>query len=162
MPVHPVRPESAAKKKVLYLWNQVEVLCRSAERYSEWDGTEVGWFWLDEAKTMPDGAFGAVNERLRDTCCDYLCGWLSTTPDGYNWVADLADNPRVRMVRSHTSQNKNLPEGYVDTLLQVMSPEMVAQQIRGEFINVCQGECYPHFDRDGNTGSIQPLARVSN
>lgn len=153
VPVHPIRPESAAKKKVLYLWNQVEVLCRSAERYSEWDGTEVGWFWLDEAKTMPEGAFIAVNERLRDTACDYLCGWLSTTPDGYNWVSDLQENPRVRMVRSLTKQNFNLPEGYVETLLETMSPEMVAQQLEGKFINVCQGECYPHFDRGENSGN---------
>lgn len=154
VPVHPLRPESAAKKKVLYLWNQVEVLCRSAERYSEWDGTEVGYFWLDEAKTMPEGAFIAVNERLRDTACDYLCGWLSTTPDGYNWVSDLADNPRVKLVRSLTKQNTNLPEGYVETLLETMSPEMVAQQLEGKFINVCQGECYPHFDRGENTGQF--------
>lgn len=152
VPVHPVRPESAAKKKVLYLWNQVEVLCRSAERYSEWDGTEVGYFWLDEAKTMPEGAFIAVNERLRDTACDYLCGWLSTTPDGYNWVSDLVENPRVRMVRSLTKQNHNLPPGYVETLLETMSPEMVAQQLEGKFINVCQGECYPNFDRGENSG----------
>ena len=153
VPIHPVRPESAAKKKVLYLWNQVEVLCRSAERYSEWDGTEVGWFWLDEAKTMPEGAFIAVNERLRDTACDYLCGWLSTTPDGYNWVSDLQENPRVRMVRSLTKQNTNLPDGYVETLLETMSPEMVAQQLEGKFINVCQGECYPNFSRLENTGN---------
>jgi hypothetical protein len=161
VPVHPLRPEAAAKKKVLYLWNQVEVLCRSAERYSEWDGTEVGWFWLDEAKTMPEGAFIAVNERLRDTACDYLCGWLSTTPDGYNWVSDLQENPRVRMVRSLTKENTNLPEGYVETLLETMSPEMVAQQLEGKFINVCQGECYPHFSRAENTGNYTMRCQVS-
>jgi hypothetical protein len=158
VPIRPEQPESAAKKKVLYLWNRVEVLCRSAERYSEWDGTEVGWFWLDEAKTMPAGAWAAINERLRDVRCDYLSGWLSTTPDGYNWVADLADDPEVRIVNSHTSQNTNLPPGYVESLMRKMSPEMVAQQLAGQFINLCAGECYPHFSRQENTGNFSPSA----
>lgn len=156
VPIRPERPESAAKKKVLYLWERVEVLCRSAERYAEWDGTEVGWFWLDEAKTMPPGAWLAINERLRDVRCEALSGWLSTTPDGYNWVSDLADDPEVRIVNSHTSQNPNLPPGYVDSLMRKMSPELVAQQLAGQFVNVCEGECYPHFSRAENTGQYAP------
>lgn len=114
----------------------------------------MGWFWLDEAKTMPAGAWCAINERLRDVRCDALCGWLSTTPDGYNWVSDLADDPEVRIVNSHTSQNTNLPPGYVDSLMRKMAPEMVAQQLAGQFINLCAGECYPRFSRIENGGQF--------
>lgn len=155
VPVSPDKPESAAKKKVLYLWNRVEVLCRSAERYSEWDGTEVGWFWLDEAKTMPAGVWGAINERHRDIRCDQLCGWLSTTPDGMNWLSDLTDDPSVRMVNSLTSDNQeNLPPKYVDGLRRKMSPEMFAQQCEGKFINTTSGNCYPNFSRIENGGNF--------
>ena len=86
--------------------------------------------------------------------------WRETTPDGFNWVSDLQDNPRVRMVYSLTKQNHNLPDGYVETLLETMSPEMVAQQLEGKFINVCQGECYPNFSRAENVGDYSPKSEV--
>lgn len=155
VPVRPERPESAAKKKVLYLWDSVEVLCRSAENFDEWDGTEIGWFWLDEAKKMRAGVWGAVNERLRDVRCDALCGWVTSTPDGLNWLYDVSeDNPEVQLVHSLTAENRHLPADYVERLRRNFSPEMAAQQLEGKFVNVYAGQCYPNFSRSENGGQF--------
>lgn len=162
VPVRPETPEAAAKKKVLYLWDSVEILCRSAERFQDWDGFEVGWFWLDEAKDMQERAFITINERHRDNRVDVLEGWLSTSPSGMNWVYELGDSPEALIINAHTKENVNLPVGYVESLLSKMSDELARQQLGGEFLNVYSGQAYPAFSRVENGGqqsavSGQPL-----
>lgn len=156
VPIHPKTPESAAKKKVLYLWNQVEVLCRSAENegYKLWDGFKVGWWWLDEAKDMDQGAYRTICERHRDGRVDRLQGWMTASPSGLNWFGEIEEDPDVRVVIADSRQNPFLPSDYVPTLLSKMSAEMVDQQIGGKVINVNKGECYPNFSKLENVGSF--------
>ncbi len=152
VPIHPARPESAAKKKALYLWNRVEVLIRSAEDYQNWDGTEIGWAWLDEAKTMAAGVWPAINERLRDARAEYRVIFPTTTPLGNNWLCDLQEDPRVCFINGHTKDNFYNPEDYFETLCATMGEELARQQLAGEFLNVYEGNCYPNFSRQENCG----------
>ncbi|HET9531175.1 MAG TPA: terminase family protein, partial [Blastocatellia bacterium] len=156
VPIRPTSPESAAKKKVLYLWNQVEVLCRAAENqgYKTWDGFKVGWFWLDEPKDMDEAAYRTARERHRDNRVDVLEGWLTSSPVGLNWFGDVEDDPKVRVVTADSRENHFLPDDYVEDLLAIMSPDMAAQQIEGKVINIYSGNCYPNFSRNENMDEL--------
>ncbi|MEW6129590.1 MAG: hypothetical protein AB1757_21295 [Acidobacteriota bacterium] len=152
VPIRPDNPESAAKKKVLYLWGKVEVLCRAAENkgYKTWDGFKCGWFWLDEAKDMDEEAYRTICERHRDNRVDRLEGWLTSSPSGMNWFGVIEEDPEVRVVTANTLDNYTLPTDYVPSLLKKMSPDMAMQQIEGKVINVYSGQCYPFFSRAEN------------
>ena len=154
VPIRPDTPESAAKKKVLYLWDKVEVLCRAAENkgYKTWDGFKVGWWWLDEAKDMEEDAYRTIRERHRDGRVDALEGWLSSSPSGLNWFGEIEEDPEVRVVIASSRENHHLPENYVEGLLKFMSPEMAQQQIEGAVLNIYTGNCYPNFSRVENMG----------
>ena len=155
VPIHPRTPEAAAKKKALYLWNRVEVLCRSAEKggYKLWDGFKCGWFWLDEPKDMEQAAYRTATERHRDNRADVLQGWMTASP-AFNWWGEIEEDPDVTVVRADTRENLFNPDGYVQTLLSKMSPEMVKQQIEGLVINTSTGRCYPNFSRVENGGQF--------
>jgi hypothetical protein len=123
VPIHPRTPEAAAKKKVIYLWDKVEVLCRSAEKggYKLWDGFKVGWFWLDEAKDMDQAAFRTITERHRDNRMDVLQGWLTSSPTN-GWFGYIEeDNPEVGVVTADSRENHFLPDGYIDSAMATMS-----------------------------------------
>ncbi|HSE98109.1 MAG TPA: terminase family protein, partial [Blastocatellia bacterium] len=141
VPVWPRSPETAARKKVLYLWNGVEVLCRAAENqgYKLWDGFKCGWWWLDEPKDMDEGAYRTICERHRDGRVDRLEGWLTASPSGMNWFGEIEEDPEVRVVEADSRENFYNPTEYVESLLKKMSPEMAAQQIEGKVINVYSG-----------------------
>lgn len=154
IPIHPKTPESAAKKKALYLWDRVEVLCRSAENFKLWDGFKVGWWWLDEAKDMDQGAYRTICERHRDGRVERLQGWMTASPSGGNWFGEIEEDPDVRVVTADSRQNPFLPSDYVPTLLSKMSAEMVVQQIEGKVVNVACGECYPSFSKAEQVGQF--------
>jgi hypothetical protein len=155
VPIHPASPEAAAKKKVLYLWGKVEVLCRAAENkgYKTWDGFKCGWFWLDEPKDMDQDAFRTICERHRDNRVDVLQGWLTSSPSWGSWYNDIDEDPDVLVVTANTKENHTLPADYVKSLLAKMSEEMAEQQIGGKIINVSSGRCYPGFSRIENAGT---------
>lgn len=161
VPVRPESPESAAKRKVIHLWDKVEILCRAAENkgYKTWDGFKCGWFWLDEPKDMDQDAFRTICERHRDNRVDRLEGWLTSSPSWGSWYNDIDDDPDVLVVSADTRENHTLPAEYVRSLLSKMSPEMAAQQIEGKLINVASGLCYPGFSRVENQ---RPMANVQS
>lgn len=154
VPVHPKKPEAAAKKKVLYLWGKVEVLCRAAENkgYKQWDGFKCGWFWLDEPKDMDQDAYRTICERHRDGRVDVLQGWLTSSPSWGTWFNDIDEDPDVVVVNATTKENFHNPPDYVTSLLSKMGAEMVEQQIEGKVVNVGSGRCYPCFSRIENAG----------
>ncbi|MEW6212884.1 MAG: terminase family protein [Acidobacteriota bacterium] len=162
IPIHPSKPESAAKKKSLLLWGCVEVICRSAENkgYQTWDGFKVGWFWLDEAKNMDFEAYLTINERLRDGRVDQLKGWLTSTPLGTNWFGEIESDPDVKVITADTRSNHHLPVGYVDSLLAKMDPDLARQQLEGKVLNIYSGECYPRFDPAENVRTLSRLDDV--
>jgi Terminase large subunit, T4likevirus-type, N-terminal len=154
VPIYPKTPEAAAKKKMLKLWNQVEVICRSAENVELWDGFKVGWWWLDEPKDMKQAAYRTICERHRDNRVDKLQGWMTASPSGHNWFGELDTDPDVSVITASTRDNPFLPSNYIDTLLSKMTPEMVEQQIEGKVLNTQMGECYSGFLRAENVMSL--------
>lgn len=136
--------------------NSTTILCRSLERYDNFRGIEIGWYWLDEAAYAKREAFDVVMGRLRCPKAKKHHGLITTTPKGYNWLYDyfnpngLLNSGEFKTYRASSRDNKHLPEGYIDSLKGQYDDKMFLQEIEGQFVNLTSGSVYYNFDRDKN------------
>ena len=119
----------------LTLSNGTTIMLRSADTPDRLRGPNVGWVWLDEAAQMNADAWLIALGRLREQPSR---AWVTTTPQGENWVYDVAqlarDNPDYEVVHATTHSNPYLPPGFVQTLAQNYTSDYAAQEIEGQFL----------------------------
>jgi Terminase large subunit, T4likevirus-type, N-terminal/Terminase RNaseH-like domain len=79
---------------------------------------------------------------------------VATTPEGFRFVYNRwAKSPAAgyRLIRASTYSNeRNLPEGYIDSLKASYPPQLIAAYLEGQFVNLTAGAVYPDFDRAKN------------
>ncbi len=92
---------------------------------------------------------------------------LTTTPEGFKFahkafVQDIVENPDLAnnygLIQASTYENEsNLPDDYIDSLLEAYPEELIAAYLNGEFVNLTSGTVYRNFDRlrCGSTETIQ-------
>ena len=136
-----------------------KIICRSMDKPNGIIGYKVARSLVDEIDTLePDKAQNAWNKiiaRLRVKINGVINGvGVTTTPEGYRFVYErFADHPTVRysMVQASTHENaKNLPDDYIDSLLESYSAELVKAYISGAFVNLTSGTVYNQFCRTKN------------
>jgi len=104
--------------------------------------------------------FGRDKKRLLNRVSAY------TTPEGYlfcykRWVKEK----RKGYVRVHAptmSNAKNLPDDYIDSLLETYDPQLAHAYLEGKFVNLTSGAVYPNFSREKNNSQqivqgLEPL-----
>ena len=85
---------------------------------------------------------------------------IATTPEGFKatyqlFVKAVRDNPKLAasygIVHGSTYQNeKNLPDDYIQSLLDSYPPQLISAYLKGQFVNLNSGSVYPNFDRKLN------------
>lgn len=115
-------------------------------------GSEIGWFWIDEADYAPLYSLELVNSRLRCPRATRLLGRYTSSPNGYKnmydmFVASEQDGTR-RMVSATTYDNPHLPPSYIDDLKKQYTPLQFRQQVMAEFVNLQGGQVYDCFSED--------------
>lgn len=112
-----------------------------------------GWA-IDEASQCPEEAFLKLQGRLRNPK-GLRKGIMVGNPKGHDWVyrkfvskLDIAPEKRscYRMIVAPSTENKHLPEGYVEGMLGSYSKERVQRDIMGSFDSF-EGMIYSEFDR---------------
>lgn len=125
----------------LRLWNGTIILFRTTHNrnYEKFRGLQLGWFYMDEASQIPDDKpWKVAIGRLRYPGVRYRGGWLTTTPDGENWVWEwFMARPREGYAWFHspTYDNHHLPADYVASLDADYSEEDKAQELRAEVVS---------------------------
>lgn len=136
-----------------------KIICRSMDKPSSIIGYKVARSLVDEIDTLdPAKAMHAWNKiiaRLRVKIDGVVNGvGVTTTPEGFRFVYDrFADEPKqsYSMVQASTYENAaNLPEDYIDSLLESYSAELVSAYLNGQFVNLTSGPVYPQFNRTLN------------
>jgi len=123
--------------KTLRLKNGHTIFFRTTDDPDNLRGPSLGWFHMDEAAYSKELAFKVLIARLRDG--NNLTGWLTTTPNGFNWLwKKWVQNAGKDYALYHWSARDNpfLPEGYIETLEQDYHDEFAMQEIDGEFVVV--------------------------
>ena len=133
------------------------IILRSAENYRRWAGLNLAGFGIDEAALLKDDkAWNMGLSRLRDG--KHLCGWITTTPEGFIFVYDLwKDKPKngYELIQGKTTDNTFLPQDFIDSLYENYDDKLISSYIHGNFVNLQYGTCYYGFDRDKNVEQVQ-------
>jgi len=112
---------------------------------------------IDKART----AWRKIIGRLRYKVDGLLNGVdVTTTPEGFKFVYEqfvkqVRERPHLAslygMVQASTYDNEaNLPDDYIDSLLESYPKQLISAYIRGQFVNLASGNVYANFDRKLN------------
>lgn len=161
-----------------------KIVCRSLSNPSKIVGFEVGDFLVDEmdilrVNTAKEGwrkckarcryKFPKKRIRLRDGSRSKKKRkknqmFVYTTPEGFKATYDLFKRepiPNSRLIQMSTYSNeKNLPDGYIDELKANYPPQQIEAYIYGVFTNLTSGTVYPMFSRTlNNAAGVLPVTR---
>ena len=148
----------ASEMKYTIKWKNgySNIILRSAENYRRWAGLNLAGFGIDEAALLKDDkAWKMGLSRLRDG--KHLSGFITTTPEGFNFVYDLwKDKPKsgYELVQGKTTDNKYLPQDFIDSLYENYDTKLISSYIDGNFVNLQYGTCYYAFDRAKNVDKV--------
>lgn len=146
-------------KGIISFPNGCQIITRSLDNYEDIRGVEIGWFWIDETRDTKKEAWDVLKARLRCKESKLLCGMLTSTPNGYDWMyVEFDEKPKLNgknighgyVVSSTRENRKNLPENYIDDLESSYDPALAEQEIEGKFINTKSGRVYHQFSREKN------------
>lgn len=93
---------------------------------------------------------------------------VGTTPEGFRFVyeqwgkdPEAAALKGYKIIRASTYTNaRNLPDGYIQSLLDLYPDNLIAAYLEGEFINLTSGSVYSQYNRMLNGSSERPIGPV--
>lgn len=135
-------------------------ICRSLERPQSVVGFKIGHGLIDEFDVMEPAkaaqAWKKVIARLRWSGATNGLD-VTTTPEGFKathklFVADVGERPDLAksygMIQASTRQNaRNLPDGYIQSLIDAYPSELIDAYIDGRFCNLTTGTVYRSYNR---------------
>ena len=132
------------------------IILRSAENWRRWAGLNLAAFGIDEAALLKDDSAWKMGiSRLRDGY--HLTGFTTTTPEGFNWHYEYwKNNPKkgYMLFNGRTTDNKFLPQEFIDSLLDNYDAKLVKAYLHGEYVNMQYGQAYYMFDRRENVKPV--------
>jgi len=147
----PSRKFKSYDKVVTFRESRSCLMLRSLDNPKPIRGSEYDFAFLDETRDTTREAFTIVLARMRGTKGNRVI-YITTTPAGKNWLYDMVTDPSpmVSLIRGSTFDNeKNLPEDYITSQMQVLSEEEIEQEIYGNFVSFSD-LVYTSFNQDIN------------
>lgn len=134
-------------EKWVDLVNGARIYFGSTDKPGSLEGTNLAWFWLDEARLTSSEAWRVIVGRLRDKGARRLQGFVTTTP-AMGWLNDEFGTGRPEREAFHGSTLENahnLAPGFIENLRRTYSPRLAKALIDGLFA-VIAGQVYEEFD----------------
>ena len=139
--------------KIMFHEGSHQILLRTILTYQRLRGQNLCAVGFDEADTIPMGeATNAMNmalARLRSGNNQQF--YASTTPEGYGWAFHTFDKEATEdtaLIRARTMDNPYLPDGFIQSLEQNYSEQLIKAYLDGQFVNLTTGQVYDRFSRD--------------
>lgn len=143
--------------KVLKLKNMGKIIFRTMDKPERIIGYEHADAIVDELDTLPmDKAadvWRKIKARNREKKPDGKANTIgvATTPEGYRFVYERWERKPVNghsIIRASTYSNAhNLPDDYIQDLLNEYPAQLIQAYINGEFVNLTNSAVYSEFDR---------------
>jgi len=125
----------------LWLRNGSVILFRSAENPERLYGLTLYWFHIDEAATVERKVWDVMLSRIIST---KGCGFLTTTPNGYNWVYKLVKSDEFSSVFAKTLDNPLIEPSEVERARRMLDKKFFRQQYEASF-EAYLGQVYDEF-----------------
>ncbi len=139
-------PKGAFKKfsqtqNKLWLRNGSVILFRSAEIPERLYGLTLDYFHLDEAAIVDRKTWDTLYSRVIST---KGLGFITTTPNGHNWVWELVSNNILTSVFAKTLDNPLMDPDEVENAKKMLDPKFFRQQYEASF-EAYLGQVYDDF-----------------
>jgi len=154
-----------------YYTNFGNIFLRSMDKPEHIVGYEVGYSLIDEVDVVHKNKIGTAfknilarnSARLPDGNNPQLD--FVSTPEGFGFLYNFFvtnSNENKLLIRARTTDNKQITQGYIDSLRDEYSPKQLEAYLMGEFTNLTSGTVYIDYDRDQNhcNRTIQESDRV--
>lgn len=121
---------------------------------------ELDTLKIDDARTVWQKVISRNRQKKPDGKKNTIA--VGTTPEGFRFTYETWDeikNPGglakgYKLIRASTYSNAhNLPDGYIQSLLDIYPSSLIAAYLEGQFINLTSGSCYPQFNRIENASN---------
>lgn len=134
-------------ENVMVFPNGAHILLRTLDKPANLAGLEIGWFWIDETFATNPRTFDVIIARLRCPKSKYLCGRITSTPNGHDWLyKKFTSNPKFyRKIHQSSRENPHLPEGFLESLEASYDQVLVRQELDGRIISIQFGRTYYNF-----------------
>lgn len=152
-------------ESIVHLHGLGRIFCRSMEHPERLVGFEVLDAFLDELDILNTEKALEVFRKVKARCRQkgYFRGtrelkknqqFITTTPEGYKATYELFEKNPVassHLVQMSTYSNAhNLPEDYIDDLLESYPEQLIAAYLNGEFVNLVSAPVWAAFHPDRN------------
>jgi phage terminase large subunit len=137
-------------------------LFRGLEEPDKLRSLNLNAFLIDEAAQVSEAAFLLLQGRLRGKYVRK--GFLTQNSGGHDWTyryfvkKDMFKNEEVKKeflsIKAPSTENKHLPEGYVETILATWSEERIKREIYADE-DAFEGQVYADFR--SNIHVVQPF-----
>ena len=137
-------------------------ICRSMERPQTIIGFKIGHALIDEIDVMESRkakeAWRKIIARLRWPDKSIKNGAdITTTPEGFKethrlFVEEPNNNPKLKntygLIQASTYDNEaNLPDDYIQSMLDTYPSELIDAYLLGQFVNLATGTVYRSYNR---------------
>lgn len=127
---------------------------RSADDPNALRGPNLSWLWVDEGAYVERDAWKVGLGRLRVDTYGPTRAWLTSTPDGFNWVwEEWVQHPSVEhwLVQAKTADNTFNETGYAERLAREYGEgsAFARQELDGEFTDTSGDKRLPAHLFDG-------------
>jgi len=127
---------------------------RPLEEPDKFRSMNLSGFLIDEGNQVSEEAFMLLQGRLRGP--GLRKGIIVSNPNGHDWMyrwffkkdhmSDWARN-QYHLIKAPSTENKHLPEGYLESLKASWSEDRIKREIDGSF-DAFEGMVYHEFRRD--------------
>lgn len=146
------------QEKILKINGCGSVIMRTLDNPGRIVGYEVADSGIDELDTLKEDkardVWRKILARNRQKKPDGAKNTIAvgTTPEGFKFVYQQWEkappSAEYKIIRASTYSNeRNLPESYIDDLKADYPDNLINAYIEGEFVNLTSGSVYPQFDR---------------
>ncbi len=128
-----------------------KVMFRSADSPERLKGPSLAWAGIDEGAMVTRAAWEVLISRIRHPEAKRLQAFITTTPEGYNWLFEEfveRRRKRYRLITASTRENIYLPPEYAEDLVEAYGANLARQYVSGEFVNPGAGRVYDAFSRE--------------
>jgi len=150
LPAKQVKKFSHTHNK-LWLKNGSIVLFRSAEIPERLYGLTLHWFHIDEAATINRKVWDVMLSRVISTKGR---GFITTTPNGHNWVHELVHSGDLSTTFAKTIDNPLIEPSEIERTKRILDPKFFRQQYEASF-EAYLGQVYDDFGEQ-NILAISP------
>ena len=154
---------------------------RSGDNPDSLKGNNVCGAWIDEPFMQDEGVYKQVTARIRETRTGKFGLYLTGTPEGMNWGAEVFqetcslvdtdlcvigdhtvemhtysnEDGSIRYIETSSEMNQSLRDDYIDSIMDTHTQEEIQSYVYGKFGVMTQGRCY--YNYDANVHSVTPF-----